>query len=105
MVPVAAMPIAEAIVADGGRASGVVIDDAVPMAETIVVAREANVPSAVEPDTVESATVRSGKSTTMEPATMESAPVEPATVTAATVTATPVRCVGDVCLEEHSSDQ
>jgi hypothetical protein len=95
MVPVAAVPIAEAIVDDGGRASGVVIDDAVPMAETIVVAREANVPPAVEPDTVESATVRSGKSTTMEPAT-----VEPATVTS-----TPVRCVGNVCLEEHSSDQ
>jgi hypothetical protein len=61
---------------------------AMPAVETIVMkAREATVPSAVEP-----ATVKSGKSTTMEPAAMEPTAMEPT----AAVTATPMRSVGEV---------
>jgi hypothetical protein len=68
--------ITETIVDDGGRASGVVVDDGVPMAETTVDARDA-ARSVVESAAMKSAMERAG----VKPAAMEST-MEPAAMAA-----------------------
>jgi hypothetical protein len=78
--------ITETIVDDGGRTSGVVVDDAVPMAETTVEACDA-ARSVVEPAAMES--------------TMEPPAVEPAAMAAAAVSPSK----GEVWLAERSNAQ
>jgi hypothetical protein len=94
--------ITETIVDDGGRASGVVVDDAVLMVETTVEARDAD-RSVVESAAMKSAMERAGvkpatMKSAMEPPAMESA-VEPAAMAA------PTPSKGEVWLAERSNAQ
>ena len=92
--------ITETIVDDGGRASGVVVDDAVPMTETTVDARDAG-RSVVESAAMKSAMERAGvKPAAMEPPAMESA-VEPAAMAAPTMSSSK----SEVWLAERSNAQ
>jgi hypothetical protein len=92
----AAARITETIVDNGGRASGVVVDDGVPMAETTVDARDA-ARSVVESAAME----RTGVKPAAMDSTMEPPAVEPAAMAAPTVSPSK----GEVWLAECSDTQ